>query len=81
MSRHGQNNYIRRPDVVERIGSYLGTSFPLFHDCKAESPHLPVLLPLGPELAGADVVLGLGVREIPRHHHRRGPHVSPQLPH
>ena len=26
-------NYIRRPDVVERIGSYLGTSFPLFHAC------------------------------------------------
>ena len=24
-------NYIRRPDMVERIGSYLGTSFPLFH--------------------------------------------------
>ena len=23
--------YIRRPDVVERIGSYLGTSLPLFH--------------------------------------------------
>ena len=23
--------YIRRPDVVERIGSYMGTSFPLFH--------------------------------------------------
>ena len=23
--------YIRRPDVVERIGSYLGSSFPLFH--------------------------------------------------
>ena len=22
---------IRRPDMVERIGSYLGTSFPLFH--------------------------------------------------
>ena len=31
MSRRGQKNYIRRPDVVERIGSYLGTSFPLFH--------------------------------------------------
>ena len=24
-------NSIRRPGVVERIGSYLGTSFPLFH--------------------------------------------------
>ena len=24
-------NCIRRPDLVERIGSYLGTSFPLFH--------------------------------------------------
>ena len=23
--------HIRRPDMVERIGSYLGTSFPLFH--------------------------------------------------
>ena len=31
MSRRGRKNYIRRPDVVERIGSYLGTSFPLFH--------------------------------------------------
>ena len=31
MSRRGLKNYIRRPDVVERIGSYLGTSFPLFH--------------------------------------------------
>ena len=31
MSRCGRKNYIRRPDVVERIGSYLGTSFPLFH--------------------------------------------------
>ena len=29
--RHGRKNYIRRPDVVERIESYLGTSFPLFH--------------------------------------------------
>ena len=24
-------NYIKCPDVVERLGSYLGTSFPLFH--------------------------------------------------
>ena len=32
MSRHGPKNYIRRPDIVKRIGSYLGTSFPLFHD-------------------------------------------------
>ena len=31
MSRRGRKNYIRRPDVVERIGIYLGTSFPLFH--------------------------------------------------
>ena len=31
MSRHGWKNYIRRPDVVERIGSYLGTSFPLLN--------------------------------------------------
>ena len=31
-SRPGRKNYIRCPDVVERIGSYLGTSFPLFHD-------------------------------------------------
>ena len=23
--------YFRRPDMVERIGSYLGTSIPLFH--------------------------------------------------
>ena len=31
MSRRGRKKYIRRPDVVKRIGSYLGTSFPLFH--------------------------------------------------
>ena len=30
-SRHGQKNYIRCPDMVKRIGSHLGTSFPLFH--------------------------------------------------
>ena len=29
----GKTTYIRRPDVVERIESYLGTSFPLFHAC------------------------------------------------
>ena len=27
----GGKNYFRRPDVVERIGGYLGTSFRLFH--------------------------------------------------
>ena len=31
MSRRGWKNFIRRPGMVERIGSYLGTSFPLFH--------------------------------------------------
>ena len=36
MSRYGQKNYIRRPDLVERIGSYLGTSFPLFHDVASD---------------------------------------------
>ena len=44
MSRLGQKNYIRYPDVVERIGSYLGTSFPLFHASLCEitrcTPHL-----------------------------------------
>ena len=30
-SRRGRKNYIRRPDVVERIGSYLPPEFPLFH--------------------------------------------------
>ena len=35
MSRRGRKNYIRHPDAVERIGSYLGTSFPLFHDVRS----------------------------------------------
>ena len=29
--RRGRKNYIRCPDVVERIGSYLPPKFPLFH--------------------------------------------------
>ena len=32
-SRHGRKNYIRRHDMVKRIGSYLPPEFPLFHDC------------------------------------------------
>ena len=31
-SRRGWKNYIRRPDVLERIGSYLPPEFPLFHE-------------------------------------------------
>ena len=30
-SRRGRKNYIRHPDVVERIGSYLAPEIPLFH--------------------------------------------------
>ena len=30
-SRRGRKNYIRHPDVVKRIGSYLRPEFPLFH--------------------------------------------------
>ena len=36
MFRRSRKNYIGRPDVVERIGSYLGTSFPLFHGPSSE---------------------------------------------
>ena len=35
-SRRGWKNYIRRPDMVERIGSYLPSEFPLFHGRNSE---------------------------------------------
>ena len=54
MSRHGPKNYIRRPDMVKRIGSYLGTSFPLFHGPVSPVQHVSeelvsVLLLVTPE--------------------------------
>ena len=61
-SRSGRKNYIRRPDVVERIGSYLGTSFPLFHAIAAfaalqynEAAGREVQCGDGPEFSWMDV--------------------------
>ena len=36
----GRRNYIRRPGVVERIGSYMGYLFPIFHDYVPMTFHL-----------------------------------------
>ena len=55
MSRRGQTNYIRCPDVVERIGSYLGTSFPLFHG--SSSRQRPPLLVISCKLPSSVYIL------------------------
>ena len=59
MSRRGRKNYIRRPDVVERIGSYLGTSFPLFHGPYPPELHLYDLAGGGGHRVDAAAVLGV----------------------
>ena len=70
-SRSGRKNYIRRPDVVERIGSYLGTSFPLFHAIAAfaalqynEAAGREVQCGDGPEFSWMDVP---GILHQPHH--------------
>ena len=71
MSRRGRENYIRRPDVAKRIGSYLGTSFPLFHGKPPShsSNNLTVLLQtsLVPAVGAAvrEVRAGDPVRRVP----------------
>ena len=52
MSRHGRKNYIRRPDVVERIGSYLGSSFPLFHGTFSVAWNAPSAMMCMSEISG-----------------------------
>ena len=44
MSKRGRKNYIRHQDVIERIGSYLGTSFPFYHAQAGQSKEIFTLL-------------------------------------